>query len=290
MTGVIDGHLHLWDPGHLDYPWLAGELRRPFLQADLNLGGSGVTDAVFVQADCLPAQGWREARWVSSLAGGAPRIAGIVAFAPVERGAAVRDDLDRLRTLPLVRGVRRNLQDEPDEFLRADAVVDGLRAVAAAGLTFDACVTWRQLPLLARLTARVPELVVVVDHLGKPPVLAGLDSAAGRRWRGDLSRLAARDNIAVKLSGLAPETRAGADLAALSRPFLDAAIEVFGPRRCLVGSDWPISAVIPEHRAYDRWFHLVLDQLEPRERAAVARGTARRVYALPPETPGEECA
>jgi L-fuconolactonase len=132
---------------------------------------------------------------------GAPRIRGIVARAALERGPAVRDELDRLASLPLVVGVRRNVQGEPAGFADDPAFVAGVRACADYGFSFDLCVTHDQLDEALRLAHACPEVRVVLDHAGKPPIRAGaLDP-----WRAQLRALAALPNTWCKLSGLATE-------------------------------------------------------------------------------------
>lgn len=286
MTGAaIDAHLHLWDQERLTYPWLAGSpaLDRSFLPADLDVGDSGVGGFVFVQADCVAEQSRDEVEWVASIPPSILPIEGIVAFAPLENGARVSEELAELAERDRVVGVRRLLQDETDEFLADAALAEGLREVAHAGLTFDACVRWQQLPVLIELLGRVAARpTVILDHLGKPPVSAGYDSAEGRAWLSSIRALCAMEDVFMKLSGIAPETARGTDLAVAAAPFLGAALEAFGPGRCLVGSDWPVSAEVPERRAYDSWFRLVLDDqgLTRDEREAVAHRTAVTAYRL----------
>jgi L-fuconolactonase len=285
-TPVIDTHLHLWDTARFEYPWLSGAaaINRPFLARDVDRGRSGVTGAVFVQADCAPEQALAEVAWVSDTPRDTLPIDGIVAFAPLETGAAVRTQLESLAEFPLVVGVRRILQSESAEFFELPQLADGLAELARAGLTFDACVSWRQLGSLVDLLGRVPEITVVLDHVGKPPVAAGFDSGHAREWLSSLQALAEIDQVSVKLSGLAPEAGPGLgdELAQRVRPFLDAALETFGADRCMVGSDWPVSAWIPEERSYESWFALVLDDwgLSSAERASIASTTAERVYGL----------
>jgi L-fuconolactonase len=284
---LIDTHVHVWDPNRLRYEWLDGapELNRPFLPADLDRGSCAVSHMLFVQADCAAAQSLAEAQWVASLAPTWPELAGIIAFAPIERGAAVADDLAALAAVERVVGIRRLLQSESQEFFERQAVVDGLTAVAHAGLTFDACVRFDQLAALVELRRRVPALVIVLDHLGKPPVADGLHSDAGVRWQRDLTALASEPLTVIKLSGLAPEASPDRPLPAQTAPFLQVALDLFGPDRALIGSDWPVSAQTPHRLSYSEWFDLVDAQLglSSNDRAHIRSETARHVYGLPDE-------
>src|SRR5262249_23498513 len=125
---IVDTHLHLWDPKKLRYPWLDDIplLNKPYLPDDFKRACSPVQvgKMVFVQCDCIPSQFMDEANWITELAKQDSRIEGIVAWAPLENGDAARADLERLAANPLVKGIRRITQSEPDlEFcLRPDFV------------------------------------------------------------------------------------------------------------------------------------------------------------------------
>jgi L-fuconolactonase len=280
---ITDAHIHFWDPERLHYDWLRPipELRRRFTPELLRDNRHAVGQYVFVQADCRADEAWAEIAWVSELAQRHP-IAGIVAYAGVHEGAAVRPQLERLAAHERVVGVRRLLQGESPSLLNSDALAAGIGMLAEYGLTFDACVTHEQLPAVTALAARCPHVRIVLDHLGKPDVAARrLDP-----WRGDLAKLAEHSNVVCKLSGLATEADRRGWTADDLHPYLDHALASFGPERCLVGSDWPVATLAT---SYDRWFDVLLERLdglsEP-ERTAVLSGTAERVYGLTPARPG----
>ena len=97
MLQVIDSHVHVWDPSVLSYDWLnrAPSLNRPFLPRELPHAPG--TQAVFVQADCRDDQALKEVDWVASLRATWPELAAIVAYAPINRGDGVSEDvLERL--------------------------------------------------------------------------------------------------------------------------------------------------------------------------------------------------
>lgn len=280
---LIDSHLHVWDPSRHRHEWLDGEdaLNRAFLPSDINFDSAGVTGVVFVQADASADQSITEAVWVASLASEWPQLRGIVAHAPLET-EGLSATLDALEQIPLVVGVRRLLQDASDELFTAGALTSGLIELGRRGLAFDACVRHHQLSHLVTLVEAAPETTVVLDHLGKPPVAAGIDSAEGQEWLRQLHRLAPFERVALKLSGLAPEASPERALSPQSRPFLLAALEAFGAERCMVGSDWPVSTHTPHAMGYAEWFSLVLDGfgLSSEEAESVAHRTASRVYGI----------
>ncbi|UWF77349.1 MULTISPECIES: amidohydrolase family protein [Microbacterium] len=284
---VLDSHLHLWDPGRLDYDWLDGALDGRFAADELaaaRLGDAGAEAAVFVQAECVEGQHLDEARWVAEIADEVG-VRAIVAGARLDRGRETSEHLAALDGVGLVAGIRHLLQDEPPGLATTPVFLDGAREVAARGWTFDACVRAPGIGDVAALATAVPELPIVLDHLGKPAVgtaRAPLEPAAS--WRRDLGELARHPQVCGKLSGLPAEAGGDWDAAQLA-PFLDAALEAFGPERLMWGSDWPVSAVGPA--GYDRtsraaWFEAVATWARARELDldALFWGNAARFYGI----------
>lgn len=279
---VLDSHLHLWDPELLHYTWLEGPLAWLFGATEIEharIGRASTESAVFVQAETVEDDFLDEVRWVASLADRVG-VVGIVAGARLDRGTDTTAHLEGLAAEPLVVGVRHNLQGEPDGLAVSAGFVTGAREVAARGWAFDACVRSPQLPEIARLAGAVPELRMVLDHLGKPEVgTAEAPVAPTMEWVRDLDDLARHPNVWCKLSGLPGE--AGGDWSAAQlHPFLDAAADAFGAERLMWGSDWPVSVIGPAEEgdphanddgspmyqptARNRWADAVIDWAERR--------------------------
>lgn len=275
---VIDAHAHLWDRTRFHYAWLDAEPDLPgtFLPSDLHEAAPEIDAFVFVQADCADDQGYDEAAWVRSLPAGSPALAGIVAFAPLERDDA-DTALTALEAIDGVVGVRRLLQSEHESFFEHRGLSDGLRGVVRRGWTFDACVRAHQLPALTSLVREHPDLTVVVDHLGKPEITS--DAEAFERWRADLGALARLANTVVKLSGLPAESR-GREPAPDVAPWLRAAVDLFGPQRSMLGSDWPVSGTgatrLPEWIAQVR----AAVGASTADWHEITEGTVKRTYGI----------
>lgn len=244
---VLDSHLHLWDDEVLTYTWLEGPLAFRFADTELEharIGGAGEEKAVFVQAETVPEHFLDEVRWVERRAE-ALGVAAIVAGARLDRGIDTVTQLEELAAHPLVRGVRHNLQGEPDGLAVSTAFVTGARELAARGWTFDACVRAAQLPDIARLAGAIPDLRMVLDHLGKPEVgTADAPLLPSADWVRDLNEVARHPNVHCKISGLPAEAGGNWSLEQLE-PFLDAAADAFGEARLMWGSDWPVSVIGP---------------------------------------------
>jgi len=285
---IVDAHHHLWQPERgytwLDAPGLA-PIRRPFTPADLlaEVAAAGVDRTILVEGGrCHP----DEVPEFLGYAADTDVIAGVVAWAdPTDPDLAVTlAGYRRMRGGDLLVGVRSQVQGEPDpDHLDRTDVRRGLAAVAAAGLVFDLVIRADQLPAAARAAEALPELRLVLDHLGKPRIDEGAAGLAA--WRGPLQDLAACDNVAAKLSGLVTEAGPQWTVDAL-RPFVTAAVDAFGPSRLMFGSDWPVCLLVAGYRDVLDALRHALPPLPASDLDAVLGGTATRVYHLAPRTLG----
>jgi L-fuconolactonase len=274
MPPTIDAHQHFWRIDRADYGWLTpaqGAIYRDFLPADLApiVARRGIGATILVQAAPTVA----ETRFLLDLADATPLVAGVVGWAPFAAPDAA-DEIARLAAHPRLVALRPMVQDEPDDdWLLRPALRGAFDALVAHRLVFDALVLPRHLTRLARVLDRHPDLAVVVDHGAKPRIREG----AIDPWRADMSMIAAHPNVTCKLSGLVTEAPDEAGLDVL-QPYIDALLELFGPRRLIWGSDWPVVGLAG---GYDRWHamaHEALRELDADERAAVFGGNAARVY------------
>jgi L-fuconolactonase len=280
MLKIIDSHVHFWEPRSLRYAWLDDLplLNRAYLPEHVPAGGADwqVEALVFVQADCAAEQGLREVDWVTSLAAGDARIQGIVAFAPLEQGEAVRNMLAQLRQRPLVKGVRRLIQSEPMGFSVQPNFVAGVQLLAGHDLRCDLCIRHFQLPDVIQLVQQCPQVSFVLDHVGKPDIKNGLRDP----WRKDMAALAALPNVMCKLSGLVTEADWQAWKAADLRPYIDHVLHVFGPERVMFGSDFPVVTLAA---SYSQWMETLREasrSLSKNEQEKVFYHSAAKFYRL----------
>lgn len=284
---MLDSHVHFWDPRRMRYGWLTGEpeLDRPFLPEALAAarpaGGAGI---LVVEADREPQEAMAEVDWIASLARAGAPVRGIVAHVPLERGTACRAALAALAARPLVVGVRRLLQDQPGGFALRPDFLEGVRLLADYGFVFDVCVRHRQIPEVTELARRCPQVTFVLDHLGKPAVALGTPSG----WAADLDRLAALPNVVCKLSGLTSEADTATRTQDLLVSYLRRALDVFGPRRCLFGSDWPVCSLTTTYVGWLDTVRAALADLTAADRGRVMIGTAEAVYGLGGRAVGPE--
>ena len=106
----------------------------------------------------------------------------------------------------------------------------------------------------------------------------GIDSAAGAAWARSLTRLAERPGTFVKLSGMTAEAPDAAAVEDHADAFLAHAIDVFGPERAMIASDWPVSSTFGAGGAAEAWVERVSALVPSAGWGEVAEGTARRAY------------
>lgn len=278
---IVDSHIHLADPDRFSYPWTAGapSLARRVLPRDLNDAAAPceIEKLVFVEVDVEMPQYLDEAAWISDLATTEPQIAGMVACLPLERGAAIAADLERLCEHDVLRGVRRLIQNQPDpDFVLRPDFLEGLKLLAERDLIFDICILHHQFPQTLEMVRRCPDNRFVLDHIGKPGIKAGLFDP----WRTHMRELASMENVSCKISGVATE----ADHADWSReqirPYIEHAIDCFGFDRCMFGGDWHVMELAG---TYPQWVEIVdwiVADASEEERRRLFRDTAIDAYRL----------
>ena len=279
---IVDAHVHLWNPAQFSMSWLAGipRLNRLYGLRDSREQTQGlpITAIVYVEVGVEAQEALCEARHVTELAREEPSLQAVVAAVPVERGEAVREHLESLvASSPLIKGVRRNLQDEaePGFCLRPDFVA-GVLLLAQFNLSFDLCIKYWQLPYVTELVRRCPHTTFILDHLGKPDIKQrSLDP-----WKADLRKLAELPNVACKISGMVTEADHAGWQPTDLEPFIEVVLEAFGEDRVLFGSDRPVALLASSYR---RWYE-TLEALTLRLPVSVRRKlwteNAQRFYRM----------
>ncbi|SFO01381.1 Predicted metal-dependent hydrolase, TIM-barrel fold [Streptomyces sp. cf124] len=283
--GLVDAHHHVWNLDRRPQPWLDDPghepIRRSFdadglrTTATSGIMGRRLERSVVVQCvTSLP-----ETRELLSLADTDPLIGAVVGWADLTC-LAINDILDGLHASPggtHLRAVRHIVQAEPDpDWLQRPVVESGLRAVRDHGLGYDVLVRSHQLPQVIRLAESIPDLRIVLDHAGKPPI-AGGDLAD---WERQIRLLAAHPQVRCKVSGLVTEADHAKWTVADIRPVWDVLLSAFGPYRLMFGSDWPVCVLAG---GWNRWAATVEELLHgcsASETRAILAGTASDFYRL----------
>jgi L-fuconolactonase len=288
VSAVVDAHHHFLDPAHTDYRWITPELAaidRPFGPEDLapELAAAGIDRTILVQT----ISSIEETREFLAVAERVPFIAGVIGWVDLT-DTAVAGSIDGLRAGPggdLLVGIRHQVHDEPDPgwLSRAD-VGRGLAAVEAASLTYDLLVRPRELAVALEVARSRPGLRLVIDHLAKPPI----ESGALEPWATLLRPFGELPNVWCKVSGLVTE----ADWAAWRPrdlvPYVEIALDVFGPSRLIFGSDWPVCLLAASYGEVVSVARGLAAGLSGPDRDALFGEAAARAYALsiPPDRVG----
>ncbi len=274
----VDAHQHFWHYNPREYAWLddsMGTLRRDYTPADLapHLAAAGFDACVTVQVR----QTLEETQALLAEADASSFIAGVVGWADLQ-SPAVGADLERLARHRKLVGIRHIVQSEPDErFLLRPDFCRGVELLERFGLAYDILIYPRHLAVAEEFVGRFERQRFVLDHLAKPDIRHhGL-----KAWEPGFRRLAAHPNVYCKLSGLVTE----ADWARWTpqdlRPYLDVALDSFGPSRLMIGSDWPVCEVAAD---YARVMAVVTDwaaaTLPADDQAGVLGGNATRFWNL----------
>lgn len=234
--------------------------------------------------------------------------AGIVGHADLRLGDAVEDVLaahvaagnGRFRgirhsaTWDASDAIHNNHTGSPGDVYRDAAFRDGFARLAAFGLSFEAWLYHPQLRDLADLAAAFPGQAIVLNHVGGP---LGAGPYAGRRdgvfadWKAALAAVAAQPNVHVKLGGLgmkicgfgfherdtAPSSQ---DLAEAWRPYVETAIDLFGPERSMFESNFPVDKESCGYANLWNAFKRIAAGASAAEKAALFHDTATRFYRL----------
>lgn len=273
---IVDAHQHFWDLTTGTYPWLTpeqGVLYRTYRPEELRpqLAAAGVDATVLVQS----ADSVEETDALLAIADAHDFVAAVVGWVPLTRPDEAAEAIAGYRRHPKFRGVRHLIHDEPDpDWVVQDTVLESLGLLAEAGLTFDVVsLLPRHLDHVVTIAERHPGLRIVIDHLSKPRIR----ERGWQPWAGQLARAAALPNVYAKVSGLVTEADHEHWTEDDLRPYVEHAIQVFGPERLMAGSDWPVALLASDYLTVWRTTSSLLSGTD---RARVLGKTAGSFYGF----------
>ena len=309
---ICDPHHHLWD--HPADRYMLDELL-----ADTG-AGHRVVRTVFV--DCMSgyrADGPEEMRPVGetefarvvaaeSEGRGGAVVAGIVGYADLRLGARVEPVLAAHVEAGggLFRGIRHatswdadpsirtNHAGSPAGLMRQQVFLDGMATLARLGLSFDAWLYHPQIPELTAAARAVPDLTIILDHLGGPLGIGPYQDrdAVLADWRASITELASCPNVFVKLGGIGMPSFGFAwhhrdvppsseELAATWGPEITHCIEAFGPERCMFESNFPVDKKSCSYVVLWNAFQRIASGASDDERRWLFHDAAATAYRLP---------
>jgi L-fuconolactonase len=232
----IDAHQHFWRYAPKRDTWITEDmsvLKRDFMPQDLEplLKAHHMDGCIAVQAD----QSEAETEFLLGLAAEHTFIKGVVGWVDL-RAPNVGERLAYFSQNPYFKGVRHIVQQEPDDFLLRKEVQQGIGQLQSFGLAFDLLIKPTQLRSAQVLAQKFPLQTFVLDHLAKPYIKDGILQP----WKQHIQVLAEQENVYCKLSGLVTEAHWQKWSKDQFLPYLEVALNAFGPDRLLFGSDWPV--------------------------------------------------
>ena len=251
-----------------------GILYRDYVPNDLApiLQHNCVHKTILVQASNSVA----ESRWLLELANTNRFIAGVVGWVDLS-SPDINAQLDEFCADKKFKGVRHLVESEPsDDWLVQPAVLKSLRQLSARGLSYDLLVHTRHLKHVPRVAESCPDLLFVIDHLAKPPIARNeIDE-----WSAALKPLARYPNMYAKLSGLVTEANWTSWTTDDLRPYVDVALESFGPDRMMFGSDYPVCLLAASYERVLDSFQEILKSLSDVDRDKIFSQNAEKFYRL----------
>jgi predicted TIM-barrel fold metal-dependent hydrolase len=291
---IIDAHHHIWRQA--DLTWLSGpiqprifgdytSIQRDYPVAEFvqDLAGTGVEKSVYVQANWPVERYVDEVAWVQKTADEAGWPHGIVGYCDMTVPDA-RAALDKLKGFPLMRGIRQQFhwhenpqyRFAPTPDLCRDPVVQrNVGHLAAYGWSFELQVFADQMDGACELAAACPNVTFILQHAG---MLVDLSDTGCATWKRQMQKLAQQTNVVSKLSAFGTFIHRN-DPAHIARIVQDT-VAIFGPERCLYGSNFPIEKIWTPYRPLlDAFLQATKDMGEGAQRAIFC-DTAKRVYRL----------
>ncbi|MFZ2003604.1 MAG: amidohydrolase family protein [Stellaceae bacterium] len=314
---ICDPHHHFWDfrTGRIPYQrYLLHELI-----ADVDQGHN-IRSTVFIEARAMyRADGPPELRSVgevefvqglaaasaSGIYGKCRAAATIIGHADLKLGPRVAPVLEALQTASPNRfkGIRHIVTWDRDPHVESREVEGvlttaefraGAKALARMNLTLDTICCWPQLPEMVDFARAVPELTIIMNHLGglnRTGRFAGKDDEVTPGWRAGIAELAKCPNVLLKLGGhgmprfgfdwhLRDKPVGSEELAAQIAPLMSYCIEQFGPDRCMFESNFPVDKVSFSHPILYNAFKRFSKNYSAAERAALFHDTAIKAYRI----------
>lgn len=299
---LIDTHQHLWNLHRIPWPWISPApgirlpwlasapkpLQRSFSQRDYAdaLAGFPIR-ALYMEVDVDPADLDREAHSLRRVC----TNPNSQTFAAILGGRPESDDfktyIQNHASHGFVKGVRRVLHSAsvPRGTCLKAPFIRGIRTLGKLGLTFDLCMRPAELDDAANLADACPDTQLILDHCGNGDAKAFLKNpritpaVPAAVWQRGIDRLAKRQNVACKISGVVESMPEGWKTEHLA-PVVNHCLDAFGPDRVVFGTNWPVCLLGAS--AAD-WIHALAEILESRtqqDRTKLWSENAKRIYRL----------
>lgn len=289
---VVDPHIHLWDLWTRIYPHFekpgkgganAAISRSYLLEEYLEEGGDDIEIVGAVHVEAFPTDPVKESETLQAVADRSP-----IPIVLVAHGDLAAPDfpalLDRHGKFPIFRGIRQvvNRHEKPAlnyitrELMFEPTWINGLKELGRRRLSFDLQLYPHQMEKAAELAGQASETQIILNHAG---MWADRDLAGWKAWKAGMRALAARPNIAVKISGLGMLDRSWT--VESFRPLVLETIEAFGAERAMFASNFPVDKLTSDFPTLWKSFAKITEGASEAEKAGLFRDNARKFYRIP---------
>ena len=273
----IDAHQHFWIFDPVRDSWINEDMsaiRRDFLPADLKpvLQLNNISGSVVIQSD----QSNAETEFQLQHAADNEFIKGVVGWVDLQSND-IEEQLQELVRHKKLKGFRHVLQGEPNpEFMMLPAFLRGISYLQRYNFTYDILIYPKQLVTAKNLVAAFPDQRFVIDHLAKPFI----KSQVIKDWKKDMASIAQLENVSCKISGMVTEADWQLWTKEDFKPYLDVVFEVFGSKRILFGSDWPVCLLAASYKKMLEIVEEYISDFTEQEQADFWAGNATSFYNL----------
>jgi len=273
---TIDSHQHFWKYDPIRDQWIDKNMqiiRKDFLPEDLKpvLLKNNVDGCIAVQAD----QSESETEFLLDLASKHSFIKGVVGWVDL-CAENIEERLAYYTKNNWFKGVRHILQAEDTSFMSRPSFLHGISKLEQFNLTYDILVSSTQLEAVVALVSRFPHQPFVIDHCAKP----NIKDQQFEKWASHISGFSNYENVFCKISGLITEADWNHWTYEQITPYLNHIFHVFGKKRVLYGSDWPVCLLAGNYKEQLRVIGTYTDQFSAEDKALLMGGNAFKLYGL----------
>jgi len=274
---MIDAHQHFWNYNEERHTWITPEMS--VLRSDYYPNYSeplfrdqGFTGCVAVQADSSE----EETLFLLALAEQNEFIQGVVGWVDLQ-STNIEDRLGYFSQFEAIKGFRHIVQGEKDpNFLARKEFIRGVKTLGSFDLGYDLLIYPHQIKSAITFCKTCDDQKIVLDHLAKAP----LKSGNIQEWKKEIRPFARLSHVSAKISGIVTEAENQNWTQDQVNELVEVALEVFGPKRLMIGSDYPVVLL---NSSLERWVHTFKEALKgvsANERDLIYRKNVTEFYQL----------
>ena len=297
---IVDAHHHLWDLNNADtkYSWLMvteGEaffgdyaaIRKSYLIEDYleDAKNQNIIKSVHVQAEHDDDKPVNETAWLQNLADtqSSKLPNAIVAFADFSKNN-VSEILDAHQEYKNTRGIRQILsynKDEPkyshatEDFMKDSSWVENFKHIRNRNLSFDIQIYKHQMEDAINLANKYNDVLFILNHTGEPCYQS---KEYIQSWEENMKKLAKCENIVAKISGLGmfdPQWTINS-----TRVFVEKTIQIFGIKRCMFASNFPVDKIFNSFDTYWNSFKEITKNYSENDKQLLFSANAEKYYRI----------